>query len=229
MANKVNLNKLKEEIDSRKKEKGQVPSHLGESHGEGSPKDKFLNGLLVSLKTGTDTASTNLIKTVDNVVSERLNEKPKMNVNENVSQQKRTIPTPEAVDMSPEREEQMWQEFKKSNKQTLAQQMSNFMGNQQTAGHSMHQNYYQQPQQQGHVQAPMLNEGALINGVKDVVDKYLMENFGSVLEDAMKSTVLEMYASERIKKVLDENRELIKSVVYETIREIQAKNKAKKV
>lgn len=227
MANNVNLNKLKEEIDSRKRSKGQVPSNLGESHADGSPKDKFLNGLLVSLKTGRDTASTNLIKTVDNTVSQRLNESPKLRVSENAPvEQPRSIPKPSApVEMSPEREEQMWQEFQKQKKQTLAEQMSAYMGN-QTAG----QGHPQQPQQQ----QPMynnygnINEGALINNVKGVVDKYLMENFGTVVEDAIKSTILEMYAAEKIKEVLSENRDLIKSVVIETIRDIQAKNKAKK-
>lgn len=225
MVNKVNTRKLKEEIESRKKEKGQVPSHLGESHGDGSPKDKFLNGLLVSLKTGRDTASTNLIKTVDNVVAQRLKETPKMKVTENiVVEQPRSIPKPAApVEMSPEREEQMWQEFQKTKKQTLAEQMSAFMGGNQTAGHN---NYQSQPQQFG--QQPMLNEAALINSVKGVVDKYLMENFGNVVEDAIKSTILELYAAEKIKEVLTENRDLIKSVVIETIREIQAKNKQKR-
>ena len=36
-----------------------------------------------------------------------------------------------------------------------------------------------------------------------------------------------MYAVERIKEVLNENRDLVKSVVVETTREIQAKSKAK--
>jgi hypothetical protein len=36
-----------------------------------------------------------------------------------------------------------------------------------------------------------------------------------------------MYAVERIKEVLQENKEMIKSIVYDTIRELQAKSKAK--
>jgi hypothetical protein len=36
-----------------------------------------------------------------------------------------------------------------------------------------------------------------------------------------------MYAVARIEEVLNQNRDLIKSVVKETIREIQEKNKAK--
>jgi len=36
-----------------------------------------------------------------------------------------------------------------------------------------------------------------------------------------------MYAVERIQEVLNENRDLIKSVVVETIKEIQARSKAK--
>ena len=43
----------------------------------------------------------------------------------------------------------------------------------------------------------------------------------------MKDVIIEMYAVERIKKVLTENKEIIKSIVYETIRELQAKSKNK--
>jgi hypothetical protein len=54
-----------------------------------------------------------------------------------------------------------------------------------------------------------------------------VENFGPIVEEAIKSTILELYAVERIKEVLTENKEIIKTVVYETIRELQAKSKTK--
>jgi len=78
------------------------------------------------------------------------------------------------------------------------------------------------------VGAPMqINEAALVENVKNVVNGYLSENLGVIFEEAIKGTIIEMYAVERIKEVLNENRDLVKSVVVETIREIQAKSKAK--
>ena len=74
---------------------------------------------------------------------------------------------------------------------------------------------------------PMLNEGYLVENVKKVVNNYLTENLAPIFEEAIKSTIIEMYAVERIKEVLTENKEMIKTIVYETIRELQAKNKNK--
>ena len=76
-------------------------------------------------------------------------------------------------------------------------------------------------------QPMQINEGYLVENVKKIVDNYLIDNFGPVVEEAIKSTIIEMFAVERIKEVLTENREMIKTVVYETIKELQAKNKAK--
>ena len=73
----------------------------------------------------------------------------------------------------------------------------------------------------------MLNEQYLGESVKRIVNNYLIENFGPVVEEAIKSTILEMYAVERIKEVLTENKEMIKTIVIDVIKEIQAKSKAK--
>jgi hypothetical protein len=72
---------------------------------------------------------------------------------------------------------------------------------------------------------PMLNEGYLVENVKKVVSNYLIENLGPIMEESIKSTILELYAVDRIKEVLTENKEMIKTIVYETIRELQAKKK----
>lgn len=217
MTNKLNLNKLKEEIDSRKKEKSVDTSSINEGNNTQNPKDVFLNGLLVSLNTGKDTESTNLIKNVDNSTSLKLNESPKMKVSDNVNTQQKPIPKQSQGGMLPERDELMWSKFQNMNEQTLSEQLTQYSQLKQShVGHN-------QPQQQS-----QLNEETLIKGVKGAVDKYLTENFGTVIEDTMKSVIIEMYAAEKIKEVLTENRNLIKSVVIETIREIQAKNKANK-
>lgn len=214
MAGKVDLNKLKDEIDNRKKMKNITPSSLGESV-NAAPRDVFLNGLLESLRTGKETAATSLVKTVDNRVSEKKGDTTKLPV-QPVQQQRQPIPQP-LVETSPERDEQLFYDLEAKRKQTLAESMQGYM-NAPHVGAPM-QN---QPQQQ-----PILNEGYLVENVKKVVNNYLTENFASIVEDTIKSTILEMYAVERIKEVLTENKDLIKGLVYETIRELQAKAKNK--
>lgn len=220
MKKNVNLDKLKQEISSRQKEKNQ-------GNGDAVPKDKFLYGLISSLKTGQINEATNLIKTVDNQTSKKLGEKPRMKVDENIPatkpQPQRDISNHQAIDMSPEREEQLWRDMESMKKQTLAESIQRYYN--QMGGNQQYPltGNYQQPQQ-----TPMLNEEHLMGAVKGTVDKYLTENFGLVVEEAIKSTILEMYAIERIKEVLTENKDLVKGMVYETIREIQEKNKLKK-
>src|SRR5690606_19894159 len=104
MAKNVDVNKLKTKINNSKKEKNMTQSPLGESVGAGiAPKDVFLNGLLESLRTGRETAATNLIKVVDGKVAEKKGEAPRMRINETpvVQQQqpRQSIPMPTQEDM----------------------------------------------------------------------------------------------------------------------------------
>src|SRR5690606_24866780 len=224
---KADLNKLKAEIETRKKEKNVVSSNLGESVGSGvAPRDVFLNGLLTSLTTGKETASTNLVKIVENKVAQKKGEVGKMRVNETVTaapQQRQPIPMPavDRADMSPERDEQLFRDLETKRKQTLAESMSEYI--QAPAVGAPMRN--QPPQQQ---QAPMnLNEQYLAENVKKIVNNYLAESLSPIFEGAIKDTILEMYAVDRIKEVLSEvlNKDTVKPLVYEVIREIQAKSK----
>jgi len=242
MAKKLDLNKLRDEIEKEKQNKYTVSSHLGESVGAGlTPKDEFLHGLLTSYKLEQPTASTNLIKVVSNKVAEKKGETKKKVVNETANAPTPTHHTlPPPVDMdSGDREEKMYRDFDKMKKSTLAESIESFQGNQPKTPQSSMVNFGGQqfltslptnytaanPATGG---APMqLNEAVLVENVKNVVNGYLSENLGPIFEEAIKGTIIEMYAVERIKEVLNENRDLIKTVVVETIREIQAKNKAK--
>lgn len=227
MSNKVNLNKLREEIDNRKKGRNVVSSKLGENVSEQAPRDSFLHGLVESLKTGKDTASSVLVKSVENKVAEKNGETSRLPVNNNnvLNEHNRNRTTSSGNDMnidsSQERDELLFAEFDKKRKKTLAESIEDF--------HPKQQNYNQkQVQPQNQSVSTNMNEGYLNESVKKIVNNYLVENFGPVVEEAINSTILEMYAVERIKDVLQENKDLIKSVVIETIREIQAKNKLKK-
>jgi len=217
---KPDLNKLKAEIDNRKKEKGIISSKLGESTGMSVPaRDEFLNGLLTSLHTGKSNTATNLIKLVENKTAEKKREGIiHNNVNPILPTAQNVVPlnhqsTAHNNDLSQDRDELLWEEIERRKKQTLTEQIEG----------------YANPTGNLHTQKPQtnLNEGYLVENVKKVVDNYLIENFGPVVEEAIKSTILEMYAIERIKEVLQENKEMVKTIVIEVIKDIQAKNKAK--
>lgn len=229
MAEKLNLNKLRDEIDNRKQAKNSVSSQLGEQVGI-APRDAFLSGLLESLNTGRETASTSLVKCVTNTTVDKKGGGTKMRINEGSPVVNSPTSRPQTqhgqyAEMN-ERDEQLFAEFEKRRKQTLAESIESYahipsvgapMTNQPQTNYNSNAG---QPQ--------FLNEGHLVESVKKIVDGYLVESFGPVVEEAIKSTIIEMYAVERIKEVLHENKELIRSVVLDTIREIQNRNKQNK-
>lgn len=236
MAQKVDLNKLKAEIDNRKREKGIIPSNLGEGVVGSGPRDTFLNGLLMSLKTGKSTPSTNLIKVVENTVAEKHGGGTTHIIKEAVpvrqpTNNAHTTNSPQRIDMSPERDEQMFQDLAKKNNQTLAESISNFTGTHGGTPTSPVVDYagkqYLTSPPQDAVLPQNLNEAALVESVRGMVNTHLSENLGSIFEEAIKNTIIEMYAVERIEEVLHGNKDLIKDVVVETIKEIQARSRAK--
>ena len=226
---KPDLNKLKSEIHSRKVERGIVAENA-----QGTsllPKDVFLNELLTSLNTGQETKATNLIKIVENKTAAKFGEIVRHDVAPiaPVVQQRPQPKNLNEVEMSPERDELLFAEFEKRRKSsTLAGDIEGFnKGVVQPIQNYQNTPYVGQPMQPNAGGVPMLNEQYLGESVKRIVNNYLIENFGPVVEEAIKTTILEMYAVERIKEVLTENKEMIKTVVYETIRELQSKNKSK--
>jgi hypothetical protein len=125
--------------------------------------------------------------------------------------------------MSPEREEQLFRDLEAKRKKTLAESMQQYYST-PAVGAPMNNNVStSMPMTTGGI--PMLNEAYLAENVKKIVNGYLSESLGPIFEEAIKSTIIEMYAVERIKEVLQENREMIKTVVIDTIKEIQARNK----
>ena len=227
---KPDLNKLKSEIEKERSKKNMKQSSFGESVGaDVAPRDAFLNGLVESLQTGRHTAASNLVKTVGNKAAIKKGEKPTHDV---IPVAPAPVRTP-TVEMSPERDEEMWRKFEAGKKQTLAESIEHVAGIQNTGQPHQYVEFGGQrylavpPAQQPATDRQQITEGYLVEDVKKIVNGYLSESLSPIFEEAIKSTIIEMYAVERIKEVLHENREMIKSVVIETIREIQAKNKAK--
>jgi len=224
MAQKVNLDKLKNEIDSRKKER--TPAGSG-----AAPRDVFLHGLLESLEHGHETASSSLIKTVGNEASIKKGEKAVLPIRDSVPTPAQTpVARPQPIQESEERDHKLFEDMEKMRKQTLADSLNAITGNAPTAAMPSTVNYGGQQMltslpagtSAGGVQ---INEAALTESVRLIVNNHLVENFAPVLEDAIKNTVIEMYAVERIKDVLNENTDLIEKIVYQTIRKLQNKTK----
>jgi hypothetical protein len=235
MANKIQLDKIKEEIKSRREQSNVVPQYLGENVNSlsGSPRDEFLNGLVTSLKTGSATPATNLVREVHNTVVDKKGGDTKHSISKPTPK-----PTPvrnshpSKVDMSPERDEQMFKDFEKMKGSTLAESIEKFNGG--TGGNSSptvdfngQQYLTSAPAQANQGKSQQLNEGVLVESVKSIVNEHLSENLAPIFEEAIKNTIIEMYAVERIQEVLKENKDLIKSVVVETIKEIRDRSKSK--
>ena len=231
MAQKVDLNKLKTEISNRKLEKGVVAPNLREGVQGSGPRDTFLNGLITSLQTGQSTPAINKIKLVENTVALKNGEDTRHIIKE-AAPQRQTTNTPQRIDLGgSDRGEQMFTDLAQKNNATLTESINSFNGSQggtptsPTVDYGGNQYLTSAPAQAGIPQN--LNEAALSESVKGMVNTHLSENLGPIFEEAIKNTIIEMYAVERIQEVLNENKGLIKDVVIETIKEIQARTKAK--
>ena len=227
---KPDLNKLRTEIASRKSERTNTTAVVnGNVVNNVAPRDKFLYELLQSHDTGQQTSATKLIKLVENQVAVKNKETVRHNIDETSVERETAripiLPTNKRVDMSPEREEQMFVDLQAKNKQTLAESIAPYIA----GAKPLYPNNYPATGMPANAVPPQqLNEGYLVENVKKIVDNYLIDNFGPVVEEAIKGTIIEMYAAERIKEVLHENKEMIKGVIIEVIKEISDKNKAKK-
>jgi len=209
----MELSKIKEEINRRQQEKNNVSMKLGENVNSSTiiPKDTFLNDLLISLKTGQSSVSTNIIKNVENRAAKMLKEEEKFTVTQNSPSKPAKTMNDENFDNN-EREELLFRNFEKNKKNTLSESLLNYNNQNNTQQQSQQQ--FQQP----------LNE-TLINNVHKIVNNYITEGFGVIVEETIKSTIIELFAAEKIKEVLYENKEMIQKIVIETIKGIQAKKK----
>lgn len=228
MAEINTLSNLKKEIEERKQQRGTVTEGTTANL---SARDEFLHGLLTSIKTGTPTSATNKIKMVENLTAEKQGEIKMHNIGDGLTQSsipaapvngRQNPPTVDMGGMMNERDDKFDQAIS-SKSQTLVEELNRYrtMGN---VGDPMTTN--QKPQQRVEPRQA-INEGALVESVQGIVDNYLSQNFALLLEEAIKNTILELYATERVKEIIQENPEVVKKVVLETIREIQAKSKKK--
>lgn len=209
--NAVDLSKLREEIDSRKK----VNNRGTQESGSKPPKDTFLNELLTSVKTGQESRSTKILKMVEQKAAEKTGDKPAnysggetmvdaIGKHSGGGSQTPVPPTPTGDE---DRDHLLHEEYNRRMKEMFGEGAKELIPPKQ-------QQTRTQPKQQ-------INEEQLV----DIVKKTINENFAPVVEQAMKEAIVEIYATERIKEVIQENENLIKNIVINTIRELQKKKK----
>ncbi len=196
MDKNINLDSLKDEIKRRKTERQDIGI---DTQGVGAlpPKDKFLNGLLESLNSGRETHASKLVKMVDNKVAEKNGEKTRHKINE------------ELVDNSPpidfensSREQSLYDEIAKKTQQMISK-------NKYPENSALLTSNPQQP--------ITLNE--------EVIKKVITDNFEHLIENALKNSIVNIFMSERIKEVINENEDIVKNVVIKTLKELYKKKK----
>lgn len=200
----VNLSRLKEEIEGRKQNKKQVSADKGQPVDGVNPKDAFLNELLTSLKSGQPSRSTDMIKLVEQKTAIKTGEAAPGSATQTVAA--RTTPqshTPNPAE-DQEREGLLLEEMEKRKKQLRNQGLM-------------------PPQQQGITESGAAGVTLNEEYLNEVVLNSINENVAHIVEQAMRDTIVEIYVGERMKEVLMENKDVIKTLVLETFRELQKK------
>lgn len=216
MSDKLDLKNLKREIDARKKE-------MGDNLSEGKindkvAKDRFLNGLLNSLNSGQPTEASQRIKAVDESAEKKILTKkggvPTSGKSSSMSEELATLQPNTSASVNnvptnaPDRDELLNEEYKRREKEYLDGLRAGY-GN---------------PNPNPNVQASSqqhFSHGNLNESVKRVID----ENFAHIVGEALKDAIVEVYTNEKVREIMLENRDTIRKVVIETIRDLQKKKK----
>lgn len=235
----IDLNAIKQEIDSRKKEK----IHETTNPNLASNRDEFLGDLLNSLQTGSQGKAVNKLKVVegrsknvdvngggvinknkpldDSELMQHISHTPKPK-NNSVNEQKTQV-NPDQYFNNEDREKQMFNQFKNNG---MSEQLKNMYNGKMINEYNTGMNQSKQGDQ------PMMPQGGVNQQlIQEQVQKQVMgfmnEHFSKLAEEALRNTIIEMYSQERVKKVMDEimPEDRVKKIVVETIIELQNRKK----
>ena len=243
MAEGVDIQNLRKEINARKTALNERKTALGEPINAAQSKDKFLGELLHSARTGKETNASIKIKTIDKVAEAKINKTtvdPSIlqhvgavtstpSINETVA----TKPVMSSAEMARYNEQERIRKeginpMTNQSNAGIADSMEKYM-NIPPVGAPMNQNTGMLNEQQ---MSANLGGGAsnqlIVEQVTNVATQLLNENFGKLYAEAMKNSIIESYKTEVVRASLEENRAMIKEIVIETILEIQKRNQSKK-
>lgn len=228
----MDLELVKKEIESRKKEK----THIAETSGIDMPmaKDNFLHSLQESLQTGRPNQATQKLKVVtdrsDNmdvsggqVINNNktpVNEQVLQSIQQPVQQPTNTHNPPQNANSSglDPREEQFYKNL---------QETKQLLGNSNNVGMADTMSMYMKNQSE---QAQMItNSNALNEAVQREVKSFMANiDFPKLVEDIVKSTMMEMYQKEKLESALNENHDKIEKMVVDAILKLKKRNTQKK-
>lgn len=219
------LKELKSAIDNEKKrmvQEGRIKPPQPTA-----PKDSILHELQSSLQTGVMSEGLKKIYDVDNKAQQKLQIEGKsngvkpltgnnFNSNKQPSQQQNNGSNQVNKNYSQNnRDREFDMAFQNTNK-GLTDSLSDY--EKKLMGESQQINYQQNPQ--------MLN-GNPSQLIAEHVQKFMNENFSAIVQNAMRDTIVEMYANDKMRNAIVENEEAIKKIVKNTLIELSNRNKKK--
>lgn len=201
----VNLSKLKSEIDSRKQQKQNVVLEGKDGTSVITvPKDGFLNRLVNSLEMGVQNDATKFIKIIENQAAIKAGEDVEPISVKQITEE-RTIKTSKPTRIAenyddPIREDRYYND--------IISKYKNQRHNEdiQIPNQKFPENYDTRYGNKTNINA-------------------LFEEVSEKLAEQLDDKIIEMFAYERIKKVLYENKDMIKDIVIEIIKELRDKSK----
>jgi hypothetical protein len=206
MANGLDLSKVKEEISNRKKQRDGITE--GSDGTQINPRYAFLHQLNNSLYTGKKNEATEHIKIIENKTAMKVGETPKMSVSNNIPQP----PVNVQKQHNPQMQEPPKEEYKERD-YLLYEEVERKQREMYNGGYKPPIN---QPQQNPHSPNAVLNEEYL----SEVVNKRINEGFVTIVEQAMRDNIVEVYTKARMTEVLKENRDFLKGIVMEVLKEV---------
>lgn len=236
MSDKLDLSKLKKDIDSLKKERSSKDQHLGIQQDAPKPKNHFLKNLVEAYNTNSQNEATETIKKV--AVKSNDYSKVKDPLLEHVGNTPKPKPKPttqtnsqggmfEGVssrqnnslsntnELSPERDDELFKEIERR-----TQEYNNRAGKDLNLAPEEYMNkYYNQssPKQINNQQE--FNDSNFEQNVINIFEKY----FGNRLNDIIKEVVTEVFYTEKMNVGINNNREAIQDIVKDTIRLLKKK------
>lgn len=219
---KIDLNKLREEIDNKKGQQIIKNKQLG--YEVKQPKKRFLQGLIEGYNTMKETEEVKHVKKVvhrsDEIaggdISKHISPKPKAQPKQNYIQppapvNEYNIPPQQ----SPERDDDLYSEIERRTRQynqSAGKQL--YPENAQQYNQYLQQN--QQPQQQ---QMQQNSNGSFEDGVVEVMEKYFGNNMVTILQ----SIITNMFTDEKVRNGIINNEDVIREIVINTIKDLKKK------
>lgn len=216
---KIDLNKLREEIDNKKSQQNILNKQLGVNVKQ--PKKRFLQGLLEAHQTMRETDEVKHVKKVvhrsDEMaggdISKHISPKPKAQPKQNYVQP----PTPVneynvPPQQSYERDDDLYSEIERRTRE-----YNQSLGKQIFPENPQQYNQYLQPNQQPQIQYNQ--NGGFEDNVINVMEKYFGNNMVTILQDI----ITNMFTNEKIRNGIINNEDIVREIVINTIKDLKKK------